>query len=505
MSRARSACLKPDTLIGVGTMMRPRDIEADQDPPKSPDLCEAWKRPLDRLVALFVHACTRERLDLRTAAHRLGLPDRARHRVASDLRRHARRRQRALRLRARGLELMGLHGRAGASHARAHRFRLHAPIGAHPRAARHGRARGVHLLSRVRDLLRLEGARAVDRIRTRIRSRRSAHRSRSRRPSGLRASWSFCLSPRSICCARCSPSPRAICGACANCSARARSKRKWSSRGKASGSQREATDDARRHPRPAGHPGAGDSGRGRPRLARPGAQPALLADLADRDHRRGHLVDHDLVHSRRGAVLRADGRDHAAHRHGGAHVCGDRPVGLVAARRADAFECGRLRGVGRAVGIERRDRRHGRHRRDGRDQEAQLQRAALPRHDRGRRHARHPDSAVDQHGRLRRDDRHLDPEALSRGLHSGLRAVAPVHGDRADRLSVAARMGRHAGRDKLGRAHPHPARPAAAARHPRGRDRLDLHRLGDRHRGGRARHPRGVRLRGLRAQPVAGR
>ena len=55
------------------------------------------------------------------------------------------------------------------------------------------------------------------------------------------------------------------------------------------------------------------------------------------------------------------------------------------------------------------------------------------------------------------------------------------------------------------RAHPHPARPAAAARHPRRRDRLDLHRLGDRDRGRRARHPGGVRLRGLRAQPESGR
>ena len=47
------------------------------------------------------------------------------------------------------------------------------------------------------------------------------------------------------------------------------------------------------------------------------------------------------------------------------------------------------------------------------------------------------------------------------------------------------------------RAYPHPARPAAAAGHPRRRDRLDLHRLGDRHRGGRARHPGGLRLCGL--------
>ena len=178
---------------------------------------------------------------------------------------------------------------------------------------------------------------------------------------------------------------------------------------------------------------------------------------------------------------------------------------LVAARRADAFQRRRLRGVGRAVRIERRDRRHGRHRRDGRDQEAQLQRAAVPRHHRGRRHARHPHSAVDQHGGLRRDDRHLDPEALSGGLHSGLRALDPVHGDRAGRLPVAAGLGRHAGRDELGGAHPHPARPAAAARHPRRRDRLDLYRLGDRHRGRRARHPRGLRLRGLRAQPQRGR
>ena len=57
-------------------------------------------------------------------------------------------------------------------------------------------------------------------------------------------------------------------------------------------------------------------------------------------------------------------------------------------------------------------------------------------------------------------------------------------------------------RDKLGRAHPHLARPAAAAGHSRGCDRLDLHRLGDRHRSRRARHSRGIRLRGLRAQSV---
>ena len=179
---------------------------------------EADARPAGRTL---LHACARERLDLRAAADRVGLSDRPRHRAARDLRRHARRRERALRLCARGFEFVGLHRRAGASHACAHRLRLHASFRAHPRAARHGRARGLHLLPRVRHLLRLQGARTVDRVRTRIRSRRSARRSRSRRRSGSRASSFSSLSLPSICCAPWSRSRRAICAACANCSARA--------------------------------------------------------------------------------------------------------------------------------------------------------------------------------------------------------------------------------------------------------------------------------------------
>ena len=422
---------------------------------------------------------------------------RARHPAAPDVRGHDRRRQRACRLRAGGVELVGLHGRAGAPHARAHRLGLHASVRAHPRAARHHRARGVHLLPRFRHLLRLQGARTVDRIQHAFdfRARRAARDAAGGLVRGLRRVPRRRLRLSAARHARLRQrrsAPRA------RVARRALGRRGNGVReGKPRPRDRGATDDTRRHPRPAAHSGARRAGRGRPRLARHGAQPALLADLADRDHRRSDLVDHDLVHPGGGAVLRADGRDHAAHRHGRAHVCGDRPMGVVAARRADAFQRRGLRGVGRAVRIERRDRGHGRHRRDRRDQEAQIQRAAVPRHDRGRRHARHPHSAVDQHGRLWRDDRHLDPEALSRGLHSGLRALVPVHGDRADRLPVAAGLGRHAGRHELGGAHPHPARPAAAARHPRRRDRLDLYRLGDRHRGRRARHSGGLRLRGL--------
>ena len=55
------------------------------------------------------------------------------------------------------------------------------------------------------------------------------------------------------------------------------------------------------------------------------------------------------------------------------------------------------------------------------------------------------------------------------------------------------------------RAHPHPARPAAAARHPRRRDRLDLYRLGDRDRSRRARHPRGASLTRPTSAASAGR
>ena len=79
---------------------------------------------------------------------------------------------------------------------------------------------------------------------------------------------------------------------------------------------------------------------------------------------------------------------------------------------------GSLRAVRLGIGIERRHGGDDRGRGDGRDRQAQVQRAPLPRHARGRRNARHPDPAVDQHDHLRRDDRHLGPEALSRRLRS---------------------------------------------------------------------------------------
>ena len=55
------------------------------------------------------------------------------------------------------------------------------------------------------------------------------------------------------------------------------------------------------------------------------------------------------------------------------------------------------------------------------------------------------------------------PKLYLGGLHSGLHPHGAVQPDRADRLPVAAAMGRRQDRDQLGRAHPHAARPAAAA------------------------------------------
>ena len=148
-------------------------------------------------------------------------------------------------------------------------------------------------------------------------------------------------------------------------------------------------------------------------------------------------------------------------------------------------------------GLERRHGGDDRHRGAGRGREARLFRAAVPRHDRGRRHARHPDPALDQHDRLRRAHRDLDPEALSRGLHPRHRSGEPVQPDGAGHLPDPAGAGRHADGDELGAAHRGAARPAAAADHLPRRDRLDLCRLGDGDRVGGARRDRRRRHRGL--------
>ena len=123
---------------------------------------------------------------------------------------------------------------------------------------------------------------------------------------------------------------------------------------------------------------------------------------------------------------------------------------IVAATGKPYVERGRLRGVGCAVRIERRDCRGpvgtvamgeiGEH--DPRTRPVFLGTIAAG-------GTLNYYSAVDQHGRLRRDDRHVDSKTLSRGVHPRLRAVDPLHGNRARRLSLAARVGRHARGDKL--------------------------------------------------------
>ena len=83
---------------------------------------------------------------------------------------------------------------------------------------------------------------------------------------------------------------------------------------------------------------------------------------------------------------------------------------------------GVVRHVRGDLGLERRHRGDHRHRRDPRDQEAQLQRAAVPRHHRGRRHARHPHPAFDQLHPVRAADQLIGAAAVSRGLPAGLHA-----------------------------------------------------------------------------------
>ena len=147
--------------------------------------------------------------------------------------------------------------------------------------------------------------------------------------------------------------------------------------------------------------------------------------------RLGHV---EQLPAGRDSVLRAARRNPAALRHGRADVQRAGAVGAVASRRADAFEHRGLRDVRRDVRIERRDGGDDRHRRARRGRKARLLGAAVSRHDRGGRHARHPDPAVDQHDRLRRADRDLDPEALSRGLHSRRHPGEPVQPDGAGHL-----------------------------------------------------------------------
>ena len=89
------------------------------------------------------------------------------------------------------------------------------------------------------------------------------------------------------------------------------------------------------------------------------------------------------------------------------------------------------------------------------------------------------------------------PKLYLAGFIPGVVLAALFMPDRPDRLPASGRTaGRTSGRDRLGRPHPHPARPSAAAVHLRGGDRLDLCRLGNANRGRIARRDRRSRPRG---------
>ena len=81
-------------------------------------------------------------------------------------------------------------------------------------------------------------------------------------------------------------------------------------------------------------------------------------------------------------------------------------------------------------------------------------------------------------------DRHLGSRALPGGHRSRCHPGVVVHADHHRRLSVSQGLGRHQGRDVVGRAHPDVARPAAADPALLRRRRFDLRRHRDADRGG---------------------
>ena len=190
----------------------------------------------------------------------------------------------------------------------------------------------------------------------------------------------------------------------------------------ASNPGRGARDD-RDHTAAAYHPaGAQRAGCGRDGRAGAGAQPVLRVDAAASRDGRDRLELVERVHSDRHPAVRDAGRDPAALGNRRARLQRHRPVAVVAARRPHARQHRIVRHVRGDLGLERRHRGDHRHRRDPRDQEAQLQRAAVPRHHRGRRHARHPHPAFDQLHPVRAADQLIGAAAVSRGLPAGLYA-----------------------------------------------------------------------------------
>ena len=121
-------------------------------------------------------------------------------------------------------------------------------------------------------------------------------------------------------------------------------------------------------------------------------------------HGRDRLEHVERVHPDRHSAVRHARRDPAARGHRREGLQRHRAVALVASRRPHARQHRRLRHVRRDLRLERGHGRHYRHRGHPGDPEAQLQRAPVPRHHRGRRHARHPDPAVDQLHPLRPAD-----------------------------------------------------------------------------------------------------